>query len=83
MKMQITFRSGAQITVDVTEFSTARTPITDKLARLSWKTPENATSWLHGIYDLDDVAAIVAIEDPASSAAGGSGDPEPAAQQSA
>lgn len=66
MKMQITFRSGAQITVDVTEFSTGRSPVTNRLASLKWKTPDGATSWLHGIYDLEDIAAIVGIDGPES-----------------
>ena len=62
MKMQITFRSGAQITVDVTEFRTSRSPITDRLIRLSWIAPDGATAWLHGVYDLNEVVAIVGID---------------------
>lgn len=60
MRMQITFKSGAQITVDVDEFSTGRSPATNELTRFGWTTPDAWTARLHTI-TLSEVAAIVAI----------------------
>lgn len=64
MRMQITFKSGAQIEVDVEEFSTGRSSVTDKLVKLHWTTPADCTAKLHTI-DLGDIAAVVALYPPA------------------
>lgn len=64
MRMQITFRSGAQVTVGVSKFKTGRSPVTGRLASLDWSTPGDTDTWLHGLYDLDEVVAIVGIDDP-------------------
>jgi hypothetical protein len=62
--MQITFKSGAQIEVDVEDFAIGRSPVSDRLVSLKWTTPETYTAKLGYLGDLDDIAAIVRIEDP-------------------
>jgi hypothetical protein len=62
--MQITFKNGAQIEVDTTEINTRRNPVSDDLIALNWKTPPDFTAKLLYLRDLDDIAAIVRLEDP-------------------
>jgi hypothetical protein len=61
MKMQITFKSGAQIVVDVETFSTGRSQLTNELTSLNWTTPPSWTAKLHTV-TLAEVVAVVAIE---------------------
>jgi len=65
MKMQITFKSGAQVVVDVERFETQKGPISAELVSLKWTTPAGWTSKLHYLGgDLSDIQAIVAIDEP-------------------
>jgi hypothetical protein len=63
MRMQITFKSGAQIEVDAGEWTTARNQFTNELTRMDWTTPDAWTAKLHTI-DLSQVAAVVALRTP-------------------
>lgn len=56
--MQITFKSGTQVEVDATEFTTTRSPITGELTKINWTTPDGWTTKLHTV-DVGEVAAIV------------------------
>lgn len=67
MKMQVTFRSGAQIEVDVVKFSTGRNPLTDDLEKLTWTTPNEWTAKLQTV-DLSEVVAVVALRETEGSA---------------
>ena len=64
MRMQITFKSGAQIEVDVEEFTTGRSPLNNELVKLNWTTPADAAAKLHTI-EIDDIVAVVALRPPA------------------
>jgi hypothetical protein len=64
MKAQITFRSGAQITFDVTSLVTGRSKIEGELHRLTWESPDDWTTKLHQV-DLSEIVAIVCLRDPA------------------
>jgi hypothetical protein len=66
VKIQITFKSGAQIAFDSESLETARNRVTNNLERLTWHTPEDATAKLHGIYDLAEIVAIVVLYEPAT-----------------
>ena len=69
MRAQVTFKGGAQIQVDVTEFSTTRDPVTGGLTKLNWTTPDGWAAKLHCL-DVTEVVAIVAIQaEPAADAA--------------
>ena len=65
MRIQVTFKGGAQIEADVEEFETAPSALDGALNRINWTTPGNWTRKLHTI-ELSEVAAIVAIEDGAA-----------------
>jgi hypothetical protein len=60
MKMEITLKSGTQIEVDVTEFTTGRNGL-NELAKLNWTTPENWKRKLHTL-EMDQIAAIVVVK---------------------
>jgi hypothetical protein len=62
MKIQVTFKSGAQIEFEVDEFSTGRDHLTRDLISVNWKTPDNWTRRLHTI-EVEEIVAIVAIRD--------------------
>lgn len=62
MKLEITFKSGAQVAVDVTEFSTGKSVIDQELTKLSWTTPEDWTRKLHTV-KLDEIVCLVAVDD--------------------
>lgn len=62
MKLEITFKSGAQVTVDVAEFSTKRNQISNTYAELNWTTPGGWTRKLHSV-DMDQIACLVAVEE--------------------
>lgn len=62
MKMQITFKSGAQIVADAGELTTGRDPLTGELTRMNWTTPDSWTAKLHTI-SLAEVAAVVMLRD--------------------
>jgi hypothetical protein len=62
MKLEITFKSGAQVTVDVTEFSTKRSQISNTYGELNWTTPKDWTRKLHSV-DLEQIACLIAVED--------------------
>jgi len=64
MLIFVTFKSGAQIVFDCADFETGRNGITGRLERITWETPEGATSKLHGIYAMEEVVAIVALSQP-------------------
>ena len=63
MKIQVTFKSGAQIEFEVDEFSTGRDSLTRDLTAVNWKTPANWTRRLHTI-EVEEIIAIVAIREP-------------------
>jgi hypothetical protein len=60
MRIEITFRSGAQITADVEEFSGSWSVIKGDLRSLKWTTPDDWTRKLHRI-ELSEVVGIVAV----------------------
>lgn len=62
MKLQITFKSGAQTTVDVKEFSTKGSLVGDAIAELNWTTPRGWNCKLHYV-DLNEIACLVAVEE--------------------
>ena len=62
MKLEITFKSGAQVTVDVSEFKTHKSVIDGEFKQLDWTTPRNWKRKLHTI-DLKEIACLVAVED--------------------
>lgn len=62
MRMQITFRGGAQIEVDVDSFEVGRSSMTGAFVSLEWNTPAGWTRKLNSI-DPSEIAAIVAIEE--------------------
>jgi hypothetical protein len=61
--MQITFRGGAQIEVDVDSFEVGRSKVTDAVVSLKWETPAGWNRKLNTLSSLDEIVAIVAIED--------------------
>jgi hypothetical protein len=61
--MQITFKSGAQIKVDVDKFTVGTSSVTDRLTSLRWTTPRGWSSKLSYLASLDDIAAIVTVDD--------------------
>jgi hypothetical protein len=61
--MQITFKSGAQIEVDVEDFTVRRRAVSGELAELKWTTPHDFTAKL-AYANLDEIAAIVRLADP-------------------
>lgn len=63
MKAQITFKSGAQITVDIDAIETSRHRVTGKLTEMQWVTPDGWTAKLHTV-DIEEIVAIVALKDP-------------------
>ncbi len=62
MKLEITFKSGAQVTVDVTEFSTKRNQVSNTYAELNWTTPNDWARKLHSV-DMTEIACLVAVEE--------------------
>jgi len=61
MRMQITFKSGAQVEVDVSKFTTTTSPLDGNvLTGMKWSTPEDATSKLHHL-DMSEVVCIAAV----------------------
>lgn len=60
MRAQITFKSGAQIEVDVDDIATYRNNVTKALTKLEWETPEDYTAKLHTC-DIDEIVAIVTM----------------------
>ena len=69
MNMQVTFKSGAQVTVDAEDFSTGRSTVTGELRELKWTTPEEYAAKLCYL-NLDEVAAIVRVENGSDSPSG-------------
>lgn len=63
MKAQITLKSGAAITVDVTRISVKRSPVDDSLVGIEWDTPDDRTAGLLYI-DIEQIAAIVILREP-------------------
>jgi hypothetical protein len=63
VRMQITFKGGAQVEVDAGEWTTARNQITGELTKMDWTTPGGWTAKLHTI-NLGEVVAIVALRTP-------------------
>jgi hypothetical protein len=61
--MQITFRGGAQIEVDVDSFEVGRSSMTDAIVSLKWETPAGWSRKLKSLANLQEIVAIVAIED--------------------
>jgi hypothetical protein len=61
MKVQIVFKSGAQIEADVDEISTFRNQLTNEITKLKWTTPDGWKRKLHTI-QLSEIAAIVIID---------------------
>ena len=61
MKMQVTFKSGAQITVDADEVTTGRQPTGD-LTKLAWTTPDDWVTKLHTL-DVREVVAVVMLRE--------------------
>jgi hypothetical protein len=59
MKIEITFKSGAQVVADVESFETSMN-FAGGFNKLSWITPAGWTRKLVRV-DMDEVAAIVAI----------------------
>jgi hypothetical protein len=68
--MQVTFRSGAQIEVDATEFTLNVNYLSGELRDLRYVTPPDATRGLKYLA-VSEVVAVVAIDDPSEQ-------PEPA-----
>lgn len=66
MKMVITFKGGAQVRVDATDFTSGRNPVTDQLTSLKWTTPDGWTAKLHTI-EVDEIVAIHAEREPGES----------------
>lgn len=60
-RVQITFKSGAQIEFDCDELTTGRSQITNKLSSMNWNTPAEWADKLH-LVELDEVVAIVAMK---------------------
>lgn len=63
MKMRLIFRSGAQVDVDVIEFTVKRYRVEGGLAGLDWTTPVGYAAKLSFVR-LEEVAAIVNITEP-------------------
>lgn len=64
MRMQITLKSGTQVTVDVEDFNIGRSNLDGDLVELKWTTPPERIAKLCYVR-LDEIAAIVRLEDPA------------------
>ena len=62
MKMEITFKGGAHLEVDVESITTRADPVTSALESLKWTNPAGASRRLNFI-KLSDVLAIVAVHD--------------------
>lgn len=62
MKIQLVFRGGAVVVVDVENFATTRSPITDGLGKLEWTTPDGWKSKLHTV-DPSEVVAVIQLAD--------------------
>lgn len=60
MKIQITFRSGAQVEVDVDEVTTRVSPITGQLLDLKWIPADRPGAALLYLAGLGDIVAVVA-----------------------
>lgn len=67
MKMEITFKGGAQIIVDASEFQVIRSAM-GEFRKLSWNTPDDFTRKLC-YADIDEIAAIVRIYEDGDDAA--------------
>lgn len=59
MKLEITFKSGVQVSVDVSKFTTKRAGT--ELTEMEWTTPQRWSRKLHSI-DLTQVVCIVAVD---------------------
>ncbi len=62
MRVQITFRSGAQIEVDATEES--RIERSNGVTTFSWKAPEGCERGLVWLPNPEQIEAMVVIADP-------------------
>jgi hypothetical protein len=60
--VQLTFRSGAQILVDVDEFTTGTSKVNGALRSLRWRTPADWTRKLDTV-NLGEVVAVVAVRE--------------------
>lgn len=60
MKVEVTFKSGTQVTVDCSEVRTGRSKVTGELTEMKWVTPRNAKRKLHYI-DISEAVCVVAI----------------------
>lgn len=60
--MQLTFKSGAQIVVDVEEFTVGTDRYTDALTSLKWQTPAGAKAELNYLANLGAIDAIVTLK---------------------
>lgn len=61
MKLEITFKNGTQVTVDVSEFTTKRSTITGELTELNWTTPKTWKRKLHTL-DVSEILCLVAVD---------------------
>lgn len=61
MKLEITFKSGAQVTVDVSEFTSKRSLVGGELTEIEWTTPQDWKRKLNSI-NLSEVACLVAVD---------------------
>jgi hypothetical protein len=59
-KLQITFKSGAQVTVDCIELKTERNKLNGQLLSLEWMAPAGWKSKLHTV-SVDEVACLVVL----------------------
>lgn len=62
MRVLLILKNRAQFTVDMTELTTTRHPLSGALAKMEWTTPGNYRDKLTYI-DLAEVAAIVVQDD--------------------
>lgn len=60
-QLEITFKSGAQVTVDVTEVTLETGAVDNRDRKLTWTTPAGAKRRLFKL-DLESVDALVTIE---------------------
>lgn len=62
MKAEITFRSGAQVMIDCSEFKTSRNKLTGELVQFDWTTPRQHDRKLHTI-ELSEIVCIIAVDE--------------------
>ena len=60
-QMQITFKSGAQVTVDCDEVTVSRSRVDHTLEGLKWTTPDGWKSRLMAV-ELQEIACVVVLK---------------------